>query len=232
MTFWKTYPFGTFEDESLLFPGCDWLLEPPTALWPAAVLVLLGLSIPNKVFTTSLNRGLRGELKVNLKNKPNEIFGRYCLSVVLTDATVEVAQLKVLRTSECLLQSSGWILQASCQCGLDQTDSHNHTKMSHQQVRTFQPTITKKKKKKMHCGEKKMQHTALGSGLVLCRRDSGESMCVWGESSSSDCFFLGILKRDAMLKKHRRKINMRLTWIGAFLERNKTVLSWFFQVDL
>lgn len=64
----------------------------------------------------------------------------------------------------------------------------------------------------MHGGEKKeMQHTASGSGLVLCRRDSGESMRVWHESDSSECFFLGILKRDAMLKKHRRQIDMSST---------------------
>lgn len=68
----QTHPLETVEVESLLFPGCDWLLEPTAAFWAAASLGVLGLSISNKVLTFSLKLDLRGELKTCWEKKKEE----------------------------------------------------------------------------------------------------------------------------------------------------------------
>lgn len=48
-----------------------------------------------------------------------------------------------------------------------------------------------------------MSNTTLSSGVELCRRDSGDCMCMWAESEPAACFFLGILNGDAMLKTQK-----------------------------
>lgn len=79
--------------------------------------------------------------------------------------------------------------------------------------------------------KKQVEHTASGSRLVLCRRDSGESMCVWDESDSSGRFFLGILKRDAMLKNQRRQIDLKSTKEkNVFLEIKLLSIHFYWQI--